>query len=549
MSPAGANTAGNPGREAPDRGLPVRRERRRCMRHKVHTPAYASLRGTSRGMLLDFTEVLDVSEDGMTIQTSSQLNIGHDLSIFLDLPETKSCIQTSGNVVCADQTGRAGISFHGMPAGSRAQLQEWLFVNSLIGWERANAYNQNLGIAGVSSATNRDSAAVVREESLPLLTLSALAAVKREILSSQLELRASLQLIVERAASFTNATGAAIALKQKNEMVCRASIGSVAPPVGLRLRAGEGFSGECLRRGSLQYCEDSETDPLVDRESCRKLGIGSMVAVPVQQGNIVAGLIEVFSSRPKAFTANDHVVLRRLAQMITIAVDTARTLASADTRKATPPAVKVERKVPETISDPITYSELSPNRSRKILFASVVVTIAVLVWVFAPHMDDWIAQSRRIVSAASSRVDPPVAGLPVETSRQPADLKTMRELAEHGDATAQFDMGVRYALGDEVKQDYTQAAHWISLAAEQGHVFAQATLGAYYLEGRGVPKDPVKAYYWLVLASNKGDEPSKYRLALLTPRLTHAQILAAEQQSNDWLARHQVGSKNPSETQ
>jgi putative methionine-R-sulfoxide reductase with GAF domain len=497
-------------------------------------------------MVLDFTEVMDVNEDGMTIQTSSRLDLGHDLSIFLDLPETKSCIQTSGNVVCADQTGRAGISFYGMPAWSRAQLKEWLFVNSLIGWERANAYNQNPGIAGVSSATNYDSG---REDSLPLLTLSALAAVKREILSTQLELRASLQLIVERAASFTNATGAAIALKQKNEMVCRASIGSVAPDVGLRLRTGEGFSGECVRRGSLQYCEDSETDPLVDRESCRMLGIGSMVAVPVQQGNIVAGLLEVFSSRPKAFTANDHVVLRRLAQMITIAVNAATPLAPADTPKATPPAIKVERKVPEMISEPITYKEASPRRSRKILFASVVVTLAVLVWVFAPQADDWIAQSRRIVSAASSRVDPPVASLPLETSRQPADLKTMRELAEHGDATAQFDIGVRYALGDAVKQDYTEAAHWISLAAEQGHVFAQATLGAYYLKGRGVPKDPVKAYYWLVLASNKGDEASRYRLALLTPKLTQAQILAAEQQSNDWLARHQVGSKNSSETQ
>jgi putative methionine-R-sulfoxide reductase with GAF domain len=518
----------------------------------VHTPAYASLRGATRGTITDLSEVLDINEDGMTIQTSSPLDGSHALSIFVDLSETKACIQTSGRVMWADQTGRAGISFHGMPASSRTQLKEWLFLNSLMAWDRANAYPGEAKFSrGISPAINQESGALARDDSLPLLTLSALAAVKREIVSSQLELRASLQLIVERAASFTNATGAAIALAQRDEMICRASIGAAAPPVGLRLRAGEGFSGECVRRGCLQYCEDSESDPLVDRESCHALGIRSMVAVPVHQGNVIGGLLEVFSSAPKAFTSNDHVVLRRLAQMITIAVNGATVPAQADHSKATPASVKLERerKVPEVMSDPITYKEVSPSRSRKILFASVVVTIVVLVWVFAPQVDEWIAESRRIVSAASSKVETPVTSPPVEANRQLTDLKTMRELAEHGDAAAQFDIGVHYALGDEVKQDYSEATHWISLAAEQGHVFAQATLGAYYLEGRGVPKDPVKAYYWLVLASNKGDEASKYRLALLTPRMTHAQILAAEQQSNDWLAKHKVGLKIPSDTE
>jgi putative methionine-R-sulfoxide reductase with GAF domain len=548
MSSAGAKKSVNSSQEGLDRGMQVRRERRRCVRHKVHTPAYASLRGTYRGMLLDLSEVLDVNEDGMTIQTSSRLDLNQGLSIFLDLSETKSCIQTSGKVVWADQIGRAGISFYSMPAASRAQLKEWLFLNSLIAWDRASIYPSDLRFnEPISQAANYDPMA--SDDSLPLLTLSALAAVKREIASSQLDLRASLQLIVERAASFTNATAAAIALKQNDEIICRASFGPIAPPVGLRLRAGEGFSGECLRRGSLLYCEDSETDPLVDRESCRALGIRCMVAVPVHQGKSIGGLLEVFSSRPKAFTSNDHIVLRRLAPMITIAVDAATAPVRAEPVKVTPPLVKVERKVPEMIADPITYKEISPNRSRKILFASIVATIAVLVWVFAPQVDNWIVESRRIVSAATAKAESPAIPPPVEATRQPTDLKTTRALAEHGDAAAQFDIGVHYALGDEVKQDYSEAAHWISLAAEQGHVFAQATLGAYYLEGRGVPKDPVRAYYWLALASNKGDEASKYRLAVLTPKMTHAQVLAAEQQSHDWLAKHQVDSRNPSETQ
>jgi putative methionine-R-sulfoxide reductase with GAF domain len=532
MYSPGAKAADNSVDEGLIHALKGRRERRRSVRHKVHTPAYASLRGASRGMLLDLSEVLDVSEDGMAIQTSSQLDRNRYVSVFLDLSETKSCIQASGRVVWSDQRGRAGISFRRMPAASQAQLNEWLFLNSLRAWDLANSKQEPRLNGSISPATDHTTGAALGDDSLPLLTLSALAAVKREIASSELDLRASLQLIAERAASFTNATGAAIALAQRDEMICRASVGSVAPPVGLRLRAGEGFSGECLRRGRLEYCEDSEIDPRVDRESCRLLGVRSMVAVPVHLGNVVGGLLEAFSSRPKAFTSNDHVVLRRLAQMIAMAVSGATAPVAANHPQPTPAPVKLEGKAPEPIADPVAY-EVSPARSGKILFASVVVTLAVLVWVFAPQMDSWIAKSRHTVSAATWGAETPVTNQPAATAAQPVDLEAMRQLAEQGDPTAQFDIGVHYALGDV--KGYSEAVHWISRAAEQGHVLAQATLGTFYLEGRGVQKDPVKAYCWLWLARNSGDEASKYRIASLASRMSPAQILAAQQQANDWI--------------
>ena len=68
-------------------------------------------------------------------------------------------------------------------------------------------------------------------------------------------------------------------------------------------------------------------------------------------------------------------------------------------------------------------------------------------------------------------------------------LDALRHLAEQGDATAQFALGIRYATGNEVKQDYTEAARWFSLAAERGEVKAQSVLAAYYWDGTGVPKD------------------------------------------------------------
>ncbi len=128
-------------------------------------------------------------------------------------------------------------------------------------------------------------------------------------------------------------------------------------------------------------------------------------------------------------------------------------------------------------------------------------------------------------------------------------------MAEQGDPAAQFSLGARYATGEEVKQDYTEAVRWFTKAAEQGHILAQATLGAYYWAGRGVPQDLTKAYYWSVLAQAGGDQASKYRVAVLASRMsrepgaggaTASQRLA--KQFRQPSSRDSVGSRQPQTT-
>ena len=127
-----------------------------------------------------------------------------------------------------------------------------------------------------------------------------------------------------------------------------------------------------------------------------------------------------------------------------------------------------------------------------------------------------------------------------------SDLASLRKVAERGDPAAQFALGARYATGEQVEQDYVEAVRWFTQAAEGGHILAQATLGAYYWAGRGVPPDLTKAYFWSVLAQAGGDQASKYRVAVLTSRMTRSQILAAQEQANDWLRSHQMaGNASP----
>src|ERR1700674_3304736 len=110
---------------------PLMPDRRIRVRHKVHTPAYASLNGTSAGMVVDLNEILDISEDGMSIQTSSPLEFKRNLSLCLDLSETKAYIHTSGQVVWSEPSGRSGVRFPEMPDSSLRRLKEWLFLNAI----------------------------------------------------------------------------------------------------------------------------------------------------------------------------------------------------------------------------------------------------------------------------------------------------------------------------------------------------------------------------------------------------------------------------------
>src|SRR5438477_8596213 len=129
-----------------------------------------------------------------------------------------------------------------------------------------------------------------------------------------------LQLVAERAQAITGADGIAIALAEGDEIICRASAGSMAPDRGVRLDAKAGFSGACFRTGKIVRCDDSEKDSRVNIEACRRLGTRSMVAVPLLGQQSVVGLLEAFSTEPFGFNDSDVRSLNLLAELILAAL-------------------------------------------------------------------------------------------------------------------------------------------------------------------------------------------------------------------------------------
>jgi hypothetical protein len=121
---------------------------------------------------------------------------------------------------------------------------------------------------------------------------------------------------LEQACLATGATGAAIALLRGQEMVCHAAAGPHAPSVGVSLDPRTGLSGSCIQTRRLQHCVDTETDPRVNAEACRRLGVRSIVALPLMEGGELFGIVEILSSRPNAFSARDLDSLKALTDRI-----------------------------------------------------------------------------------------------------------------------------------------------------------------------------------------------------------------------------------------
>jgi TPR repeat protein len=140
------------------------------------------------------------------------------------------------------------------------------------------------------------------------------------------------------------------------------------------------------------------------------------------------------------------------------------------------------------------------------------------------------------VAPASS----PVPAVPRE-SYIGDDLKDLQIHADAGDAAAEYRLGMRYATGEDVKQDYEEAMRWFLRAADQGDVHAQATVAVWLMAGRGAPQDYGRAYYWALLAQAGGDESGRAIVLNSAPYLSPAQTGAAQKQAEDWLHSHHIG--------
>jgi len=504
--------------------------------------------------MLDLHEVVDISEDGIAIQCHRPLQIDNRVDLCLDLADCPDQIMTTGYVVWANASGRAGLRFASLPPDSLSRLREWLFVNVMAGVANSEVELPTMPLAAPPE-TPRPSYTD---------TLAAVMVVQRQAEALGHDFSGALQLISDHALALLRASGVAIALADPEPefMICRSSSGSDAPPIGSRLQVGSGFSGECVQSGKLLRCDDTELDSRVDRDSCRVLGIRSILAAPVRSGLTSIGIIEAFSANRGNFSETDERVLSKLADVVLATASRARTeenlppivhedpepfvappgsvlFASTDDPKENPPK---QENVAAGISLPRSYLFVLAAAAGAISMALGFITAPFIQSTAVPWIQNKIRDHRQTqLQTVLASTKAPVSRPTIEA----ASLEQLQQMAQDGDPDAQNALGLRYAQGDGVKLNENEAVRWFTQAAEQGNVAAQSKLGSFYYSGRGVPQDPNRAYFWMVVARLNGDEASKAQAPFVRSRLTRAQVASIEQDASHWIQQHGTNPKPP----
>lgn len=141
-----------------------------------------------------------------------------------------------------------------------------------------------------------------------------------EISKLGLDLSTVMTFVCQQAQVLTRAIGAVVELAEDEDMVYRAATGATEKFLGLRLKRASSLSGLCIERNEILICQDAETDPRVDREACRKVGVKSMVVAPLKYQDTVVGVLKVFSDQERAFINEDMEALGLLSELIAAAM-------------------------------------------------------------------------------------------------------------------------------------------------------------------------------------------------------------------------------------
>ena len=239
----------------------------------------------------------DVGEGGLSVFGTQPLELGTITSTTFRLPDTDLPIETAGVVAWSNDAGRVGVRFTRVEPDSTLALRRWLRNGALVASE--SSIMKHAPDAELASRIS---------------CLSEVADLQSVISNEKFDCDAALNLIVRRMTELTRASGAAIALCEGQDVVCRARAGN-APDVGVKL-SPTSLSGQCFHSGTIVMLEDSENDTRVNPELCRQLNFRSLLVVPIACAGEIIGIAEVLSPNAGNFAGGDVLVLSFLTDLI-----------------------------------------------------------------------------------------------------------------------------------------------------------------------------------------------------------------------------------------
>jgi PAS domain S-box-containing protein len=148
-------------------------------------------------------------------------------------------------------------------------------------------------------------------------------------ISTALPSRAAvIDVVLAFAQRHTGASAVVLEVPDGDEMVYEAAGGALASAVGTRLKRAGSLTGLCADLCEILASNDTATDSRVDQAACKRLGIGSMIVVPIAGESCVIAVLKVCSAQNHAFGQAEIQTLQLAAKNLTSGLRAAQEFAT-----------------------------------------------------------------------------------------------------------------------------------------------------------------------------------------------------------------------------
>lgn len=156
-------------------------------------------------------------------------------------------------------------------------------------------------------------------------------AIQQAIGGARGDLSTVMDAIVRETSVMPQANGVVVELRDGDQIYYAAASGTSAGMLGLRLPLSASLSGLCVLTGEPLYCSDSEQDPRVNLAACRRVGLRSMIVIPIPHQGQTVGVLKYHAPEPAAFDDNDMLMAHLLVGPISVGMSS---VAEADALRA-----------------------------------------------------------------------------------------------------------------------------------------------------------------------------------------------------------------------
>ncbi len=147
-----------------------------------------------------------------------------------------------------------------------------------------------------------------------------------QAITSRLDRNAVLQLIADEARRLTSSRGAFVFLCEDDELHLSVLSGEdfAGISTGFQMSIADSLTGFAVQSGQPIRISDARQDPRANAELVHRLGVQSLLVVPLIFGPESIGSISVINKGAGIFGSDDERVLTRLASVAVIAIENAR---------------------------------------------------------------------------------------------------------------------------------------------------------------------------------------------------------------------------------